>query len=251
MAERVCVRGCAVRGVHFAACPNFGDADEDGCRGCVPTVAREGALICDRCYKRLLTMLEAAPDVIALIRSQADPLKAAVYDQEMVSGSASDAAPAPVKADLIDASDDMIRILRRWAGMRIIGLEPGEESDAAHGHALEAVEVIVGMLDILVNDKEMILGLCADVIDMPPTEHKDAWTIIRAVRRWPTEDQSFWAAQPCPEVGCGLRAVKVIPPRRKGGPTRYLCAKCGWEKHDDDDDGLWAVAFSKKEGKAA
>src|SRR5688572_5901582 len=118
MAERVCVRGCAVRGVHFAACPNFGDADEDGCRGCVPTVAREGALICDRCYKRLLATLAEAPDVIALIRSQADPLKAAVYDQEMVSGSASDEAPAPVRADLIDAADDMIRILRRWSGER-------------------------------------------------------------------------------------------------------------------------------------
>ncbi|MEB0201988.1 hypothetical protein QN354_09490 [Cryobacterium sp. 5I3] len=246
------------RGEHFAACADYGVTIGATCRGCVPSEAREGALICGRCYAAVKRNVVAAPDVIALIRSQADPLKAAVYDREMVTGSRGDSAPAPVQSDLIDAADDIIRTLRGWSyyaavgefTSRVAGLAPGADAEEAHDAALDETWAILASLDGLANDAGQVQALCTAFIDLPPAEHSGVWTIERAIRRWPLADRAYYAAQPCPVYACGIRAIRVTPPRRAGGDTRYLCAACGWEKHDYDDDGLW-LNFSKKEGKAA
>ncbi|MDY7528467.1 MULTISPECIES: hypothetical protein [unclassified Cryobacterium] len=257
MTGRPCKRGCTIRGTHFAACPDFGRAG-GACRGCAPVESRAGSFICERCYDSLSRTIDAAPDVLALIRSKADPLKAAVYDRVLVSGSRSDMTPAPVQADFIDAADDIIRTLREWAyyaehgaarSGAPRGLQPGSASDVAYDDALECTAVILAKLDRLTNDAEQVAALCDGVlggVGMPDTAF---WTVARALRRWPLEERAWWAAQPCPE--CDLRAIKVNPARFPGGPTLYSCRSCRWQRRDNDAAGYWALFFSPASGRAA
>ena len=132
MSDRGCIRGCATRDVHFAACPWLGvpegseraaamiAANVNPCPGCAPRAARDGVLLCEGCYRRIRRLLGECPDLIAHLRSLVDPLKAAVYDRVMVSSSRPD-LPAPVPADLVDASDDLMRMLQGWAAV----VDPG------------------------------------------------------------------------------------------------------------------------------
>lgn len=234
MSERVCVRGCTVRGEHYAACSSFGQTGGE-CQGCVPTEARDGVLLCDRCYGKLLRRIEVAPDLVAHLRSIADPLKAAVYDRVMVQGSGSDSAPAPVAADLIDASADIMHAIQAQP------LEPGESSDGAYRKALTAVHYLTDHFDTLANDGNAILETWRVVMSAELPEAPEFWTITRALSRWPLEDRPVWAKQPCPE--CGMRTVKITPPRHRFARTWFACSSCGWRKTDKDDDGLWAAAF--------
>jgi len=234
MTDRVCVRGCTVQGVHYATCPDYGDP-EGACRGCAPVAARDGVLLCERCYGKLLRRLEVAPDLVAHLRSIADPLKAAVYDRVMVGGSGSTEAPAPVAADLIDASADIMHALQ---GQPLVA---GESSEGAYWKALDAVGYLTDHYDELANDEGAILEWWRLVMSGELAEHPDFWTITRALSRWPLEDRRTWAKQPCPE--CGLRSVKITPPRHRYARTWFACSGCGWRKTEKDDDGLWAALF--------
>ena len=236
MSDRACVRGCTQQGVHYATCVDFGRTDGD-CRGCAPVDARNGVLLCDRCYGRLRRALELAPDVIAHLRSIADPLKATVYDRVLVNGSAPEGIPAPVAADLIDACSDI---------MHVIGggkLAPGASSDAAYQQALDAVEFILLGFDQIANDADAVLEWWRLVMSssLEAEGQGDFWTITRALLRWPLEERRRWAKQPCPE--CGMRAVKITPPRHRHARTWFACSSCGWRRNEKDDDGLWAAAF--------
>lgn len=233
MSDRVCARGCTVEGVHFATCPDYGRTGT--CRGCAPVAARDGVLLCDRCYGRLRRRIEAAPDLIGHLRSIADPLKATVYDRVMVQGSGSAESPAPVAADLLDASADIMHVL---SGGR---LEPGVSAERAYSQALDAVRFILAGFDQLANDADAILDWWQLVMSVELVEHPEFWTITAALSRWPLEDRRRWAKQPCPE--CGLRGVAITPPRHKYARTWFACQSCGWRKTDKDDDGLWAAAF--------
>ncbi|MCB8043665.1 hypothetical protein JM654_04000 [Microbacterium oxydans] len=71
-------------------------------------------LICERCYRSLRRHLEDAADIVGHLRSIADPTKAAVFDRIRVQSSAIE-IPAPVAADLIDASNDITTTLNMWA----------------------------------------------------------------------------------------------------------------------------------------
>lgn len=231
---RACIRGCMKPGEHFAACPSYG-AESGECAGCVPVEARHGTLVCDRCYGRLRRRLEAAPDLVAHLRSIADPLKAQVYDRVMVSGSGPAGSPAPVAADLIDASADIMHVL--GAGR----LAPGASSFAAYRQALGAVGTILAAYDELANDADAFTVWWRLVMSAELEDHPGFWTITRALSRWPMEDRRKWAAQPCPE--CGLRAVKITPPRHRRARTWLTCSSCTWAKNDADDDGLWVAMF--------
>lgn len=81
--DRACIRGCMRRGEHFAECTDYGTTDGD-CKGCVPSTAREGALVCNRCFYRVRRHLDDAPDLVAHLRSIADPTKAKQF--KLVSG---------------------------------------------------------------------------------------------------------------------------------------------------------------------
>lgn len=117
MSDRVCVRGCAQRDVHYATCDDYGmrEAYERGvaaglpgvsytpkCQGCAPRECRDGSLICDKCFGRMRALLDDAPDLLGRLQSLADPRKATPTDQPHY-GSSSVEPIAPVGADILDA----------------------------------------------------------------------------------------------------------------------------------------------------
>ena len=250
--ERACIRGCTVPDVHFAVCPDFNNPDGI-CRGCAPRVAQDDALICERCYRRLRGCLEDAPDIVGKLRSLADPSKAQVYDRVIVQASKPD-QPAPVAADLVDASDDIVRTLRMWemwlAGEeipdRVPGLPAGTWAAQAQEIAHQAAASILHELGRIVNDAAAVVAMCDGILTRHNGPDVHDWTIADAIARWPFEEKPRWADQPCPE--CDLKTVRVIPARRRGAPTRLVCTSddCGWIANSDDDNGFWGQAFREE-----
>ncbi len=250
MSDRYCIRGCKIRGEHFATCTRSGEAykGDDPCPGCAQVDARDGVLICERCYRTLRRHLEDAADVVGHLRSIADPTKAAVFDRIRVQSSSIE-IPAPVAADLIDASNDITTTLNMWANHVAgedrpgAGLAAGAMADAAHDVVRMAADVILDELDDLANDSHQIEALCEGVMVVHQGA-PDVWTVADAAVRWPLEDSPRWAQAPCPE--CDLMAVRVQP-GRNGRPSRYRCAtsECDWEANSNDDGGLWASVFAE------
>lgn len=107
MSDRVCVRGCVQRDVHYATC------DQDGCKGCAPRECRDGSLICDRCFGRARALLSDASDLLARLRSIGDPSKATPTDQVRVRGGSTE-LPAPIGADLLDAIRTVEAAAHAW-----------------------------------------------------------------------------------------------------------------------------------------
>ncbi len=258
MPDRGCIRGCTVPGVHFATCPWLGvdggseraermlAAGVPPCSGCAPRSARDGVLLCEGCYRRIRRLLGETADLIAHLRSLADPLKAAVYDRVMVSSSRPD-LPAPVSADLVDASDDLMRMLREWAAAVEPGLagrsglaagtEPGEAFDDAD----LCLRAILTDFDHLANRTE--ITALADAVLHRHSGEPEWWSVVDALAKWPLDDRPRWATNPCPECDC--KTVRVRPPRRKGDAAVYVCTTCEWESDDREDDGFWAEAFAE------
>lgn len=245
VSDRPCIRGCAARGEHYATCSSFGPNGDDSCRGCAPAAARDGALICARCYRRLRGCLEDAADLVGHLRSIADPTKAARISRS--GGGSRQELPAPVAADLVDASDDIVRTLREWAlfvqfpgqGWRAEGLEAGVDAASAYDDAAGCVDVILDAYDQLVNRVE-VAQLADAVLTVHPGEPA-WWSIADGLGRWPLEDRSRWAELPCPVCDC--RTVRVIPSRHRRGLTRYECKGCDWEADERDEGGLFASLF--------
>lgn len=250
MTERFCIRGCTIKGEHWAACPDYGREDGD-CRGCVQVEAREGVLLCERCYRSLRRHLEDAADLVGHLRSIADPTKATPCDRIRVDSSRPD-MPAPVAADLIDASDDIVRTMRSWAlyvqfggdsRWRAEGLEAGIDAASAWDDVNGCAEVILFELDSLANDSHQVEALCEGVLDVHRGEPA-RWSIADAASRYSLDDQPRWANAPCPD--CDIMAVRIQPGRNRR-PTRYRCTTigCGWEANSLDDGGLWASFFAE------
>lgn len=250
MSERACIRGCTVKDVHFATCDDFGKTEDVTCRGCAPREARDGALICERCYRRLRSLLEDAGDLVGHLRSRADPSKAGAIDRS--NPSTRQELPAPVAADLIDASDHIVRNLRQWAlhlqgygEYTAAGLEAGASAAEAFEDASACSEVILLALDDIVNDLDNVTVLCAGILDRAPAHTEpDSWTLADAAARWQLEDRrASWAPAPCPD--CDLMSVRRIPSRGRG-PERYECVTtaCGWEANAIDDGGLWRELYA-------
>lgn len=250
MSDRYCIRGCTARDSHLAACERNGEKYDgpNSCLGCAPVDAREGALICERCYRRLRRHLEDAADIVGHLRSIADPTKAAAYDRVRVQSSSIE-IPAPVAADLIDASNDITTTLNMWANHVAgedrpgAGLAAGAMADAAHDVVRLAADVILDELDHVANDSHQIEALCEGVMVVHGGA-PDVWTVADAAVRWPLEDSPRWAQAACPM--CDLMAVRVQP-GRNGRPSRYRCttADCDWEANSKDDGGLWASVFAE------
>lgn len=162
MSDRVCLRGCTVRGAHYATCPDYGATSEDvTCRGCAPRECRDGSLICDRCFGRMRGLLNDAPDLLGRLRAIGDPSKAAVFDA-VRSGASSPEPVAPVGADLLDA-------------IRVVELV----IDVMAGRDLAAVS----------NDHRTVSWLSAVVLDRhaPVDGVRSGWSVQDAVDRWGVE----------------------------------------------------------------
>lgn len=254
------------RGEHFSACPSYGAAGGE-CRGCVPREAVGASLICGKCFHRTRALVEATPDMLAHLRSMTDPLKAMVYDKEPGGGGARTHAPPPVPVELLDAADFIVTLL--WSTQEVVAgrmpngrMQVPVTAGAAvlHDFASDAVAEILAGLGRL-SERDEVVPFADAVIGRPAS--RDEWTLRTIFERWSLREDPWWAAQPCPAQctcrspwapcetpTCGLKAIKVTPPELPGDETRYVCQKCGWEA-PSDDDGFWAEAFSRREGKAA
>lgn len=274
-ATRTCIRGCTIPSEHFATCLDGLGQPTEGCRGCAPVEARDGDLLCSRCYGRSLGALYDAADVIAAIRAHANPLKANVYDKVLVSRSL-DGIPAPVNADFVDAPDALLRGLQGWAEWaepatmpKHHGLRAGTEPPEARVLARQATSVLIDAWPRIANDANVV-ELCRFLLDQGRAEHLTScadmrctgcvsaafWTIRAALNRWPLVERPWYAAQPCPD--CSLRTVRVTEPRRPPksvdgawiarDPQVYECTNpaCQWVRSDVDDDGPWHEVFSRR-----
>lgn len=249
-ATRACIRGCTVKGEHFAACLDRNGQPTEGCRGCQPAEARDGSLVCRHCYGRMLGALYDAPDLVGAIRARANPLRAQVFDKVLVSGTLrEDLVPDPVRPEFIEAADEITRMLQDWAHHvdpasvpAHRGLRAGAEADVAQQLVLESTSTIVDALPVLANDAEQVVELARYLLEEIPGE----WTIRSALNKWPLVDRAWWAAQPCPY--CSLRAIRVKPARRFEDDTVYECQGCNWTRTDSDTDGPWPLAFSRRAG---
>ncbi|MGX9348138.1 hypothetical protein [Microbacterium sp. KNMS] len=247
--DRYCVRGCVVRDEHRDECSTAA-AERFPCRGCVPIVARAGAMVCERCYRTLRGYLEDAADMVGLLRSIADPSKSSWNFDRIVTAGRVD-LPAPVQSEIIDASNDITVTLRAWAYDLLgverdgdpRGLEAGADAAAAFEAVVACADIVLAELDAIANDAVAVLKLWADVAQRSEGE-PSRWTVADAVARWPLNDRPRTAEQPCPE--CEQYAVRVIPSRRAGRPTRYLCRECDWSADSTDDGGLWSAVFREE-----
>lgn len=107
--ERICLRGCTQRRVHWANCPDYGlpdDADRT-CDGCVPKECRDGSLICSSCYGYISRLLGEVPDLLGRLHSLADPLKATPTDNLRTGSRGILEAQPPVPVDLLDAIESI------------------------------------------------------------------------------------------------------------------------------------------------
>ena len=163
MSDRVCVRGCTVRGEHFANCPAFGRLEHAPlCRGCVPRECREGSLVCDRCFGRMRGLLADAPDLLARLRSLVDPAKAKPTDQQPTGSPSARAEPFDV--DVIDAHAVVLDVLATWS---------------AWGSDLRAIS----------NDLAAVEWMGHMLLDRhrPVDGVREAWSVQDAVDRWGVE----------------------------------------------------------------
>ena len=120
MSARTCIRGCTMRGEHYAQCPDY--ARNDGaCLGCAPVEALEGAMICRRCCNRLRQKLEQAPEIIEHIRIRTQTVSVMRYDR--LRGNGDPSAHAPIPPEMLDAQRDIMATI--CAGALAADASPG------------------------------------------------------------------------------------------------------------------------------
>lgn len=190
MSDRVCIRGCLQRGVHYATCPWYGLTEETAptaaampnrCHGCAPKPARDHALICDTCFYRLRTLVRDSGDLYGRLRSLADPMKATPTDKAPGGRAQQVEPPAPVDADLLDALNDLGHTLHDW----------GRHTD----YQLEQ------SLPDLVNDVEHVRVLGIGFLDRNPLVDgiREFWSVQDAVDKWGVErrvKENLWEPEP-------------------------------------------------------
>lgn len=153
MGDRVCVRGCVVKGRHLV--PH--DVNE-ACKGCLPEEATEG-FVCTRCARRLRHTITEAPDLCVRIRSSVDPMKAQVYDREKLGGKPSSESRPPMSLEAIAAADEVLAILTYSAEefgdemrYRLHTFEAGTDSAIAYQVAKIPAGYLLEQLDGILND---------------------------------------------------------------------------------------------------
>lgn len=166
MSERVCVRGCVQRDIHWANCPDYGlpEDAERACKGCVPRECRDGSLICSSCFYRMDRLLAETPDLLGRLRSLADPLKANPTDNLRTGSRGNPEAQPPVPVDLLDAITSV---------ETVYGFYQSWGSDLA----------------ALANDVEDITYLASMVLDRHPAVDgvRWVWSVQDAVDQWGVE----------------------------------------------------------------
>ncbi|WP_184216976.1 hypothetical protein [Microbacterium marinum] len=238
----------AERGRHYSECVSYGTSTDTSCKGCAPAKVQPGSAVCGPCWRRVRLLVDEAPDMVAHLRSKADPMKSGWnFDREIVSSSRVE-LPAPVASDLVDASDDIMRTLRGWAldlqfpghPYSPSGLEAGAESDEAYADARACADVILAAYAGAMSDPDRARML-SDAFrgEGRDPEARGWWTVGDALQKWRLDDQRRWAKSPCPI--CDLRMVRVIPSR--AGRVRFVCERRGCDWSGDDRDMFLAEQF--------
>lgn len=233
MPDLSCARGCRIRGEHWAACDSYG-LDDGECTGCVPSDARDDALVCSRCYGRLHRALERAPELVEYLRMIRVGSGSRRFDPQPRQRK-DPSAHAPVSPDVLDATIDVMEAIGAQ------GLTADTTPGAARELARTAVNGILANFGQIVNDADALAQWWQLVMAHEIPTHPDFWTITRALSRWPLEDRRRWARMPCP--GCDMLLIAVVPPTRAGAPTWYSCTHCDWERSDLDDGESWTSYF--------
>lgn len=228
MSDRVCLRGCVLRGRHLVP-----HGEHEVCSGCLPVEAMGGAYLCEACVVRLRRVLTEAPDLVAHLRSMVDPMRSGWnWDRPNLSRSPG-GSKLPMNTDLIEAADETIGILTHFAD--VFGdemdysqrrhLEAGASAIEAYDAARLPAWYLLDNLGWIVNDLR-VEGFVRAVLG--PNADPEDWTIARALGRWPLRDRAKFAQSPCPE--CKLRMVMVKPPRHAWDRKAFECLnpKCGW-----------------------
>lgn len=174
MSDRYCIRGCTLRGEHYAAC------DSGVCTGCAPREAREGVLICAGCYGRSRRLLADLDDMMGRLDSLADPMKATPTDKQPGGRSSSTEPPAPIDADLLDAIRDVSRTMVAW------GTFTGRRT-------------IDEAFDDIANDVEDMTRFAEGWLNRTPLDDdgiRGFWTVADAMAKWGperrTKNDSEW-----------------------------------------------------------
>lgn len=195
LADGHCVRGCRLRGVHYASCEDFGaaDASSSACPGCVPSPAHDESVVCGRCFGRMRAALRDAPDLLARLRQMTDPSRATVIEDVRVTSSRSE-RHAPTSSDVLDASDEILRNLRTWSlhldrRSSASGPLAGLPADRAYSVVSRWVGVIQARLTEVTADVDQVFRLAEALIVRHPEidEHREAWSIADAIDRWGVE----------------------------------------------------------------
>lgn len=185
MSDRYCIRGCTVRGEHYAACA-------DGlCTGCAPREARDGVLICAGCYGRARRLIRDVDDMMGRLDSLADPMKATPTDKQP-GGGGSVEAPAPIDADLLDAIRDVSHTLVAWG--RFTGRRTIDEA-----------------FDDIANDLEDITRFGEGWLDRALVVDgiRGFWTVADAMAKWGPERRT--KGEPEWEEGASVEEIEAIP----------------------------------------
>ncbi|MBY0687007.1 hypothetical protein [Microbacterium marinilacus] len=235
MTDRSCIRGCGVRGEHYASCPAYGHETHEACDGCVPREARDGALVCHRCYGRLYRRLELVPDLLEHLRTMVHNVGRAKEYTHVPRAGRGGNGNAPASSDMLDASRDLLTSI--GVTDTTASTTPEETRQAAVGH----VGAILAGFDAIANDAEAFTTWWAVVMPVELPEYPEFWTVTRALARWPLEDRTRRAWHPCAE--CDLLTVLIHPPRHPGAPVWYICESCAFQRNDSDDDGLWTEVY--------
>lgn len=193
--DGVCVLGCTSKGVHYATCDSFGDAENTACRGCAPAPAYVGSLVCSRCFGRARALLRDAPDLIARIRSLSDPAKAMLVEPVKVFSRPVEAI-APVGPDLLDAAGTLLANLRDWAhtlrhepGLPWHSRTSGLSTSSAFDIAAAYSRSILAQLEAVTSDPALVVNFAeAILVAHPEVEgERQAWSITDAMDRWGAE----------------------------------------------------------------
>lgn len=200
MSDRVCIRGCKQRAVHYAACEEQakveaaqarGEVYVSKCWGCAERPARDHALICDGCFYRLRSLVRDADDLMGRLRSLADPMKATPTDRAPGGRAPAVEPPAPLDADLADAMNDIGHTLHDW--------------DRHTDYQVER------SLPDLVNDGENVRALGVGFLDRHELVDgvREFWSVQDAVDKWGVERRVKGEGAWVPSVDGEIAAFSV------------------------------------------
>ena len=217
---RLCANGCVRRGTEDDANPT-------------PELAKYGNL-CARCYRKMFSALELAPDVVEHVVSLFDSKGGQSEDKIDTSRD----APMPFNTVAFNDANEVYQRLVYWSilwAARLHVQAPGPAvrawrsqegfvvglpGDIAPGSARYLVGVMASWLRLKLEEVCYLTPL--DDVNYFSDELRD---VYRINARWPKEAKPRFSDMPCPDESCGGR-IAVYPPTGFGEDEKIQCTGC-------------------------